>query len=275
MNSAPVKKIATVLGAGSLLLGAVVAAPGASAAPAVAAVSAPLAGDSSQAVGARTALVNAWFQQFLGRSALDDPASGYWVVRLRTEAPAAVLTDLLRTREHVVGEVAGYYQGYLGRGLDPGASYWVDGVVSGAFPLEWAEQNILASPEYLQQRVPVNADLDPVVQGWYADILGRQASPGEVGYWLGRLFSTGSLLEVVREIWYTSEGVGVRVASHYEDYLQRPADGGEVAYWSDAEVASDVGVVIAIAIASSAEYREKTSTFLPAPPQPAAPRARG
>lgn len=256
MNTTPVKKIATVLGAGSLLLGAVVMAPSATAAtPATTVAATPDA--SGPTAGLRTSVVAAWYENFLGRSSAGDAGAQYWVVRLRTEPYDVVLGDLLRTREAATKQVTDLYQAFLGRGLDPGASYWVDGIVSGAFPAEWAEQNILGSTEYVRRSAPGGGDAYRTVRSWYRAILGRDGNAGEIDYWAVQL-EDQSPLDVVRDIWFSPEGVSLRVATHYGDYLGRPANSGEVAYWSPAEVKSDIGVVIAIA--SSAEYQENALT---------------
>lgn len=258
MKTTPLKKIATVLGAGSLLLGAVAAAPAALAAtPSTAPAAATAPAASGPAAGLRTSLVAAWYQQFLGRSAAADSGSTYWVARLGTEPYDAVLTDFLRSPEYVTGQVTAYYRQLLGRGPDSGASHWTTGVENGSFPLEWVEQNILGSTEYVIRSVPAGSDAYRTVQSWYSVILGRQGSGGEVDYWATRL-QTASPLQVVREIWYTPEAVGHRTAGHYSTLLDRSANGGELAYWAPAEKASDIGVVVAIA--TSGEYQQNALT---------------
>lgn len=263
VKTTPVQKIATVLGAGSLLIGGAALAPAASAAPPVlAAAAAPAAAPSAVVpdVATRTSLVAAWYEQFLRRS--PDAGAKYWVVRLRTEAPAVVLADLLRTPEAVGIQVDDLYTVFLGRTTegDPGADYWYGGIQRGDFPAEWAEQNILASPEYISLHSTPDGDAGPLVRAWYLAVLGRAANPGEQSYWAQQL-SGSSPLGVLREIWYSPEAVDLRVASHYRDYLSRAANSGEIGYWAPFEVASDVGVVIAIA--TSAEYQANSPTFLP------------
>ena len=264
MRTAPVKKIATVLAAGSLLLGGAALAPAASAATPVTAAAAPAAAPAAVVpdAGTRTSLVTAWYEQFLGRS--PDAGAQYWVVRLRTETPGSVLIDLLRTPEAVGKQVGDLYTTFLGRTPegDPAADVWYGGIQRAEFPAEWAEQNILASAEYAARVSAPDPQRGPqlVVAQWYRDLLGREAGAGEVEYWSIQL-EDQSRLDVLRDIWYSPEAVNLRVASHYEDYLQRPADPAEISYWFDAEVVSDVAVVIAIA--SSAEYQANSPTFLP------------
>lgn len=249
MKSTRVKKLASTLGVGSLLLGgAVMAAPAASAAPAVtttATASTSTAAESLQAAGPRTALVSAWYRQFLFRDAAEDPGSQYWVVQLRTTPPAEVLAQILTSPEHVATTVEVYYLAYLDRSTsgDGGARYWIDGVLAGSFPLEWVEQNVLASPEYLAR---TGAD-GGVVQAWYLDVLDRNVyRPGEIAYWQDRLRQTSSL-QVLRELWYSPEAVNGRVEFAYAISLGRAPNAGELAYWYGPEVDSDARVRIAIA----------------------------
>ncbi len=254
--------MATTLGVGSLLLGtALVAGPAATAAPpvtTVAAAPAATAGVAPLAAGPRTALVNAWYSNYLLRWAPEDPGSRYWVERLRTVPPAQVLTELLATDEYVTQQIAGYYDRYLGRAPDAGAQHWVRGVRGGSFPLEWVEQNVLASPEHVARAGEVGGP-PAVVRDYYATILQRtELRSGEEGYWVGRLAGT-SPLQVVREIWYSSEAVNRRVDQHYDSALGRGPSAGERGYWYGQEVASDI--TTSIRIASSPEAVAYASTY--------------
>ena len=124
-----------------------------------------------------------------------------------------MLADLLRTREAATKQVNDLYTTFLGRVIagDSGASCWIDGIVAGAFPAEWAEQNILASDEYAL----------------------RLVSP-------------------------SNDGADLATAQRYRDVLGREASAGELDYWFNAEVSSDIDVVVAIA--SSAEYQKNSLT---------------
>lgn len=262
MNITPVKKIATVLGAGSLFLGAVALAPAASAASAPAAVTAPAstAPDASgPTAGLRTSVVAAWYENFLGRSSANDAGAQYWVARLRTEPYDKVLADLLRTPEAASNQVDQVYRGFLGRSIagDRGAQGWVNGIVAGTFTSEWVEQNVLASSEYIAHHSTPDGDAGPLVTSWYNDVLGRSPRGGEVDYWATRL-ENASPLTVLREIWFTPEAVGHRVSTTYGAYLKRTPAAFEVDYWRAAETRSSVGVVVAIA--SSTEYQNNALT---------------
>lgn len=244
----PRLRVATL--ASTLLLGATIA--GAPAAVATAPATIPAAVAAPAAAFDATAVVAAWYRQFLGRSAGEDRGSRYWVDQLASNPPAQVLSRLLATPEHVGDEVDGYYTSYLGREADRGAAYWKDGVVAGRFPLEWAVQNVIGSQEFATRELSGSGEAPDLVQAWYATILGRQGGPGEIAYWAGRLDAGRSELQVVREIWYTSEAVTGRIDDHYLTFLGRPGDAGGIGYWFGREVASDDAVQVAFA--TSAEY---------------------
>ncbi len=262
MDTSPAKKLATTLGVGSLLLGtAIIAGPAASAAPPVTTAATATTATTTastavmpQATGPRTALVNAWYYQFLNRSAAEDSGSRYWVEQLRTVPPAEVLTQLLGTQEHVLREVNGYYEDYLGRSVNGSGAegYWIRGVRSGQFPLEWVEQNVLASPEAVARAGQIGGT-GAVVRSWYSTILDRtDLRPGEERYWVARLAET-SPLQVVREIWYTPEAVTQRITWRYFDSLGRDPDAAGLGYWYGQEVASDIRTTILIASSPEAQ----------------------
>lgn len=253
-ENASKRTILSIASAGVLAAGlALGAAAPASAAPSTAAPAASPASPTVLAPGTSAYVVEGWYNQLLGRDAASDPGSRYWVGELDRGVPAAdVLAQLRRTPEYVRDSVAAIYRGYLEREPDAGSRYWVDGVVSGSFPLEWVEQNVASSTEYQLLR---GEDLDgsptKVVGGWYRVVLRRTPSAGEVGYWTSRQSAVG-VLAAFRELWYAPETVTERIQSHYQVFLGRSAGPGEVAYWYDRDVVSDAAV--AAQIGGSAEH---------------------
>lgn len=209
---------------------------------------------AAQAAPTNRTVVNAWYDDFLGRDADADPGSTYWVSQLDRQAPGDVLWTITHSREYVEREVAAYYNDLLGRAPDRGASYWVEGVLAGRFPLEWVRQNILASQEYYDDWY-IKAF---VVDDWYGDILGRfGASDGEAAYWLDRASRVGRL-QAVREIYYSDEAVRYRINQHYR-LMYRDADIAGINYWYGKEVESDINVQVLIA--ASPEYRVRREYF--------------
>ncbi len=174
------------------------------------------------------------------------------------QAPADVLWTITHSREYVEREIARYYNEHLRRAPDRGASSWVEGAVAGRFPLEWVEQNIMASPEYWEVHYgSILGDGYPVTY-WYYDVLGRStgASDGERAYWADRSRRIGRL-GALREVWYSDEAVRHRINEHYKDLLYR-FEGADIAglnYWSPKERESDINVQVLLA--STPEYRSK------------------
>lgn len=205
---------------------------------------------AAQAAPESEDITTQWYVDFLERdpaTLAGDRGRAYWVTQIDAGLrPSDALWAITHSNEYHVNEVTDLYQGLLARTPDAGASYWVNGLNAGSFPLEWVAQNILASPEYAQ----LNEE-GGLVNAWYADILDRTAGAGEVAYWEGRLAAVGPLT-TVREIYYASEAVEERIETHYENLLGRPADGGGLTYWYPREVESDINVQVLIA--STPEY---------------------
>jgi len=221
-------------------------------ATALAAVAALAVAPTAGAAAAPTTdqVVQEWYGDFLLR---EDPAAdggrAFWVGRLdRGERRSDVAWSLTQTREYALTTVGVAYNVYLGRGLDRGAESWVSGVAGGGMAVEWVEQNLLASDEYW---AAVGRDRNALVRTWYADVLGRDASRGEVTYWSGRVQQVGRL-GALRELWYAQETVDLRVVLNYDYLLGRVPSAGEVAYWRPLERESDRNVQVLIA--STPEY---------------------
>lgn len=222
--------IATVAAAAALAGSALVAAPAASA-------------DTVQ----DQALVRAWYADFLRRDI--DPNSKVWVDALGAGAqPGDLLWQITHSEEYNADHVEFYYPSLLGRRVDAGWRYWVDGANAQRFPLEWVVQSLLTSPEYLSGK-----DATAVVTGWYAAVLERAPRPREVSYWSGRVSTVGAL-GALRELYYTNEGVSLRITATYAELLDREPSAGEINYWFPKEVESDINV--AVLIAATPEYLE-------------------
>lgn len=198
-------------------------------------------------------LVQAWYRQFLQRSAEDaaaDTGRGHWVARLDDGEPRErVLRDLLRSREHVNRRVSDAYQDHLGRAPDPGAAHWVDGAARHGMALEWVEQNLLASQELYDEWSWAGEHEDLYVQDLYVAVLGRygwESTRAERAYWAGRVRAVGRLA-AVRELWYTDEAVRHRLAGHYSDLLRRTADLDGLTHWAPVQARSDADAVVGLA----------------------------
>jgi hypothetical protein len=89
---------------------------------------------SAQFVGDPVALVDSWYRMYLGRSALNDPASAGWINLLRQGgSPASVLAGILGSPEYFnrVGGtmpafVTAVYRDVVGRPPTPGElNFWL------------------------------------------------------------------------------------------------------------------------------------------------------
>lgn len=204
---------------------------------------------AASAADARTQ-VNLWYFDWLDRHAPDDPSSQHWVDQINGGAKASdQVWAIMHSAEFNNSTIDAYYEGYLGRSSAGGGStYWRQGVKSGAFPLEWVRQNVLASPEYQGKH------RGTLIRAWYGDVLvaeDRTPSRGEVAYWEGRVRQVGAL-DALRELWYSPEAVNDRITINYFFLLNREPSAGERAYWYPKTVESDINV--SVLISSTEEY---------------------
>jgi RHS repeat-associated protein len=131
--------------------------------------------------------------------------------------------------EHRGIEVDGYYQHYLHRPADAaGRSGWVHALLAGITELQ-VQEAFLASPEY-QNAHPSNARL---IDGLYADVLGRTETSGEQSGWLQFFERVGTPGQVAHLFLNSPENVRRVVDGYYSNLLHRPADSaGESGWWN-------------------------------------------
>lgn len=212
-------------------------------------------------------VVQAWYFDFLGRSdPATDPGRAHWVGMLDDGvSPQYVLGSIIRSYEYANREISAYYRAYLNRPVDQGAGYWVENTVHHDMAFEWVAQNILASPEYQRSASgpptgDANASRASYVVSLYSDVLGRAPSQGETSYWADRLARVGPL-GTVRELWYTDEGVRVRLSDNYLYLLGRDVDLPGLAYWTPLERQSDI--TLQVELATTDEYADAAAYWFP------------
>lgn len=204
-------------------------------------------------------LVDEWYNEFLGRDA--DAGARYWSDQIDAGTkPSDVLWAITHSREYVVRDVTALYRQYLRRAPDAGASYWIEGATRQTFPVEWVEQNLLASQEYANKNQVQDRGEAFVAYSWYGDVLGRyNSTSGDQAYWAGRTAKIGRL-GALREMWYSPEAVNIRVQGHYTDIFVRDADGNGLAYWYPKEIESDINVPVLLAC--SPEFYRANGIYL-------------
>jgi hypothetical protein len=116
--------------------------------------------------------------------------------------------------------VAGWYEHYLGRGVDPGALYWIHDLQMGYTP-EQVLSTILSSQEYLERAGGTQSGL---IRRLYLDIGGRAPTEKELKYWQGRMRFDSvqeiayQLLSLTPQDWSAKHGA----APHRPGYYPEP-----------------------------------------------------
>jgi hypothetical protein len=120
-----------------------------------------------------------------------------WVNALPALGTAGVATGILRSPEADARLVDALYLKILGRAADPaGETGWVNLLEQGASE-EQVAAAFLSSPEFAARAAmlataPASPNLDRTyIDALYAVLLGRTASAGEIGGWLGVLPALG------------------------------------------------------------------------------------
>ncbi|HMC89686.1 MAG TPA: DUF4214 domain-containing protein, partial [Gemmataceae bacterium] len=131
--------------------------------------------------------VKALYHDLLGRTASAPEVAG-WVQALGTLSRAAVIGGFVNSDEYRSDLLGGWYQAYLGRGLDAGGQAgWLAQMRAG---MSWEEvqANILTSGEFQARVSNLASDANQsFIIGLYLHVLGRSASSAEVAGWLGVL----------------------------------------------------------------------------------------
>jgi predicted outer membrane repeat protein len=150
-----------------------------------------------------------------------------------------------------------------------GASYDLAGLSAGTYQFHVAYVPAAANPNFLASTdassgtapgalvvvaasniVPVNpvtaifgpspnaSQNEAFIKGLYRLILGRDADPGGLGYWLNFMAASGDALEAREQLvqqgfWNSYENRAREVNGFYESYLGRDADPQGLAYWTN------------------------------------------
>jgi hypothetical protein len=221
--------------------------------------------------GRQFELIDAVFQELLGRPA-DDAGLGYWFDQLFRGAPrSAVAWGILHTDEQAIRHVAAMYAAILHRAPEPaGSAFWSRQLIDGAVPDSLRAQ-LFGSDEYFVG--DGGGENGTYIDAVYDNLLGRAPDPAGRAFWLDRLDHGVSRGTVAAAFLAVDEVRGNRIATYYRDYLERTATGAELAYWVAVDRAVGEYEVIARFLGSDEYYELVAPIDLGAGPAAAAPRA--
>lgn len=200
-------------------------------------------------------------QDFLGRTATEDEKRQATLqIQSGFLTKGAYLQTMVNSDAWLGAVVTKFYTDTLGRQPDPvGKSYWI-GVLRGR-QLSVAEvaSQFYASAEYYAN---LGGGTDRSwVANLYQVLLGRNADPGGVDYWVGlvpRLGRPG----VAFSFYQSRESSETRVKALYRSLLGRDPDTGGLGYWAGLLPAQG-DLALALNLAASAEYGDRAVTRFP------------
>lgn len=175
-------------------------------------------------------------------------------------ARTTFLTRLSTSDPWLAAVVDGLYQDTLGRPGDPsGTAFWIGQLRSGRRTVAQAAAAFYASAEYYRG---FGGGTDRTwVADLYPKLLGRAPDPGGLDYWT-RQTATAGRDSVARRFFQSPESARQRVTGLYQDLLGRAPDPSGLAHWS-AKVVTDGDLALAVALASSNEYRNRAASRFP------------
>jgi subtilisin family serine protease len=176
--------------------------------------------------GTGSGFINGLYEGLLDRP-VDSSGLQYWLADYNSGSYTRyqIALAIAGSTEARLVEVAGWYQQDLGRTAtiaaletDPGVAYWAGLLVSG-YGDNTVQATIMSSPEYL---IAQGGSPDPVVQGYYTDLLDRSADPAGDSYWAGLLYEGLAPYTVLRTFQGAEEVEQTLVASWFISDLGRP-----------------------------------------------------
>jgi hypothetical protein len=184
-------------------------------------------GNVTKAPDPLTAFVTRLYAAVLDR-APDPDGLSVWVGQLQAGLGRDVVTRAVwGSPEHRGLEVDHLYATVLHRAADAdGRAAFVSAMMAGATESD-VEMALLTSPEYLA----AHAGNAALIQGYYADILGRTVTSDELTALQSALQAGVSPAGLAQALLNSAEGLGRLVDADYQDLLHRVADGAGRATW--------------------------------------------
>ncbi len=195
------------------------------------------------------------YRDFLNREATSTEQS-QWMAKLAAGTVNAhgIATALSQSDEWISTVITGYYRDTLQREPDArGLAYWTSMAKSGV-PVSQIASAFYSSAEYF--RTIGESNNRTWVADLYEKLLLRTGETSGVNYWVSVLDSGVARITVAYSFYQSNETLGVRVNSVFQKLLNRTGSPTTVAYWSKI-VSSQGDLVLAAAVAGSAEYYEK------------------
>ncbi len=93
------------------------------------------------------------------------------------------------------------------------------------------------------------------VNGLYREVLGHDAEPAAMAYWMNSLLLGGSRSAVAQGVLDSPEHLGLEVDQLYANLLHRPADANGRAFWVNALLAGESEADVEASILASPEYQ--------------------
>ncbi|GAA3802539.1 N-acetylmuramoyl-L-alanine amidase [Cellulomonas soli] len=213
--------------------------------------------DRARAIAFSEPLVRSLYHDMLNRGP-DPTGLATWSALIMAGQPASTLGDgIARSREYVERKVTEAYAQILGRAPDgAGFEVQVQAIMNGVFRVEDLRGQLIASPEYYAQ---AGGNDRAYVQRLYRDILGREATPSEVEWWIGAVGRSG-LAIAPYGVWRSRESAELRIHETYRIFLDRSADPTGLATWAPYWMANGDDALRAVIIRSD-EYLARSLSF--------------
>ncbi len=196
------------------------------------------------------ALVNALYQDFLGRAGSPSEVD-VEVAKLRQGLPTVRVIDEFSSSDEWAGSlIDGYYRSTLGRSADPvGRANWLRVLASGMSPADVAAR-FYASDEYFRRS---GGTPHAWITDLYAEILHRRPDPAGLRHWMQMHDRGVSRVRMAGYFHGSAESRATRVSALYRALLGRSADPTGMATWTRV-LADGQDIRLARTLASSAEY---------------------
>lgn len=218
-------------------------------------------------------LVDAFYQDVLSRTA-EPQGLAYWTQQLAAGVSGSQFAAaLLTSHEYHQDVVDGDYDQLFGRSAEPPAlNFWGSLLDHGVQTSGQVLIGLLGSDEYYALHNRSNAQF---IVALYLDVLGRDADPGAVNYWLAQMSGPTnapaghaaiglSRADVAGQFVTGAECQTKEIDEWYQDYLDRPASDDDIAFWNKQFAGGHSPDMVLATILGSDEYRVRIGKNKPA-----------